>query len=104
MQAPTRGAGATDLGAPGVPCPDWCVSQHGVHLGEEDWVHLSAPLAICEDVLAQACVSILPDGGVDDGPYVLVGSRQYTLEEAAALGAALVALARGAGVIRLAGP
>ena len=74
-------------------CPRWCVAEHGVHLGEEDWVHLSAPLEMADDVQAQASMCTVPDGGAVDGPYVLVGWRQYTIDEAVALGEALIGLA-----------
>jgi hypothetical protein len=87
--------------APGwhAPCPPWCVVQHGVQMGEEDWVHLSDPLEISDDVYAQACMSTVPPGQVTDGPYVLIGWRQYTADEAAVLGEALIALARTAGEV-----
>jgi len=103
MQTLTNGAGKADVAASRAPCPNWCVAQHGVHLGEEDWVHLSAPLEISDDVQAQACFSTPSTGEASDGPYVLVGWRQYTVDEAAALGAALMELARTARTIRPAG-
>ncbi len=65
-----------------------------VHLGEEDWVHTGEPLPIADGVLARTCMSVDPDTGTMDGPYVIVGWRQYSLDEAEALGASLIALAR----------
>lgn len=75
-------------------CPRWCVSGHGVHLGEEDWLHLGEPLTVAHGVLARLCMSVDPEGRVKDGPYVIVGTVEYTLPEVEALGASLVALAR----------
>ena len=84
------GDGAAD---PGRVCPSWCVARHGVHLGEEDWVHTGAPLPIGDDVVAHACMSVDPGTGEVDGPYVIIGRSQYSPAEAEALGAALIALA-----------
>ncbi|GAA1765230.1 DUF6907 domain-containing protein [Kocuria aegyptia] len=75
-------------------CPHWCVSGHGVHRGEEDWLHQGEPLMVARGVVARLCMSVNPDTGAVDGPYVLVGTTEHTLSEAEALGAALVALAR----------
>jgi hypothetical protein len=77
-------------------CPGWCVSRHGLHLGEEDWVHAGAPLPVEDAVAAHACMSVDPDTGEVDGPYVIIGRSQYSPAEAEALGAALIALARAA--------
>ena len=74
-------------------CPPWCVSAHGEHLGEEDWVHLGEPLSLAEDASARLCMSVDPDSRVADGPYVVIGSHEYSLPAAAALGAALTAMA-----------
>jgi hypothetical protein len=73
-------------------CPGWCVSPHGVSLGEEDWVHLGEPLTVAEGVRASLCASIEPITGVMDGPYVLVGATEYSLEQAREIGIALVAM------------
>jgi hypothetical protein len=75
-------------------CPAWCVSRHGDHLGEEDWVHAGEPLRIVDEVLAHGCMSVEPLTGAVDGPYVMVGGEQYTPKEAEALGASLIAMAR----------
>jgi hypothetical protein len=64
-----------------------------MHLGEEDWLHVGEPVALADGVLARLCLSVDPDTGAKDGPYVVVGSSEYTLDEAAALGAALVDMA-----------
>ena len=83
-----------DIAASRPTCPAWCVSAHGHHLGEEDWVHSGEPLRIADGVLAHGCMSVDPLTGAVDGPYVIVGWEQYTPEEAEALGASLVAMAR----------
>lgn len=75
-------------------CPHWCVTRHGVHRGEEDWLHLGDPLTVASGVVARLCMSVDPGSGAVDGPYVLVGATEHTLLEAEALGGALVALAR----------
>lgn len=75
-------------------CPPWCTTRHGLHVGEEDHVHVGRPLALTSEVVARLCRSIDPERRTRDGPYVLVGSDDgYTLEEANALGAALIAIA-----------
>ena len=75
-------------------CPAWCVTRHGMHLGEEDWVHSGAPIEVARDVTARLHLSVDPGTGVRDGPYLLVGTTEYTPAEAEDLGAAIVALAR----------
>jgi hypothetical protein len=81
-------------------CPDWCNVRHGISEGEEDWVHVSEPLAVADDVEARLCMSVDPNTEAEDGPYVVVGSREYSLTEAEHLGASLMELAgRGAGSI-----
>lgn len=89
-----RPAVASLSGAPRDTCPPWCVAAHGMHLGEDDWVHVGEPVALADGVLAQLCLSVDPQTGAKDGPYVVVGWSEYTLDETAALGAALVAMAR----------
>ena len=74
-------------------CPVWCTSDHGVHAGEEDWIHLGAPLLIVEGVAARLCMSCDPFTGEQDGPLVLIGEREYSADEAAALGISLTQLA-----------
>jgi hypothetical protein len=75
-------------------CPSWCVADHGAHDGEEDRVHIGAPVEVDDGVLARLCLSVDARDGAQDGPYVLVGWSEYTLDEAASLGSALIALAR----------
>jgi hypothetical protein len=72
------------------------VADHGRHPGEDDWVHTGEPLELADGILARLCLSVDPRTRVEDGPYVLVGWTEYTLDEAAGLGAALIAMA-GAG-------
>ncbi|MFW5468691.1 DUF6907 domain-containing protein [Knoellia sp. CPCC 206435] len=72
-------------------CPTWCVSRHGVHLGEENWVHTGEPLLVADGIRAVVVMSVDPDTGTADGPYVLIGAHEYTLAEARALWGALLA-------------
>jgi hypothetical protein len=72
------------------------VADHGRHPGEDDRVHTGEPVELADGVLARLCLSVDPRTGEPDGPYVLIGWSEYTLDEAAALGAALMAMA-GAG-------
>lgn len=80
----------------GAACPAWCFTRHGVQMGEEDWVHGGEPLTVTEDVVARLCMSTDPATGVIDGPYVIVGSTQYTPDEAEALAQSLMAMAHAA--------
>ena len=72
-------------------CPPWCVTHHGVHLGEENWVHTGEPLLVADGIRAVVVMSVDPDTGTADGPYVLIGASEYTLAEARALWGALLA-------------
>jgi len=74
-------------------CPPWCNVRHGVSEGEEDWVHISEPLVVADEVAARLCMSVDPDTEAEDGPYVVVGSREYSLPEAERLGASIIELA-----------
>jgi hypothetical protein len=85
---------APHLSAPRETCPPWCIVAHGLYVGEDDFVHMGEPVALFDGLLARLCLSVDPQTGANDGPYVLVGWSEYTLDEAAALGAALVAMAR----------
>lgn len=82
---------------PGRICPDWCVARHGAQRGEEDWVHIGEPLTVAEGVTAQLCLSVDPDSGEEDGPYVLIGSSEYTPAATVVLGQSLIELADRAG-------
>jgi hypothetical protein len=55
---------------------------------------MGEPVALADGVPARLCLSVDPQTGAKDGPYVVVGWTEYTLDEAAALGAALIAMAR----------
>ena len=74
-------------------CPAWCATGHGVHSGEEDWVHLGEPLLLTDDVSARLCMTIDPSATIEDGPYVIIGTSEYSLHDAQALGASLMAMA-----------
>lgn len=76
-------------------CPRWCVTHHGMHLGEEDWIHTGEPVVVADGTVARLCMSIDPVTGAEDGPYVLIGDSELTLAETAELGGLLVALAGG---------
>ena len=86
---PDRG---TLLSVSAVGCPPWCVTGHGVHLDEEDWLHCSEPVPLTDGVAAQLCLSIDPSTRVEDGPWVVVGSTEYTLDAARALALQLLTL------------
>jgi hypothetical protein len=86
-----------DVRSPGHICPGWCVARHGAQLGEEDWVHVGEPLTVAEGVTAHLCLSVDPECGEADGPYVLIGVSEYTPAAAAELGRALMELAASAG-------
>ena len=73
-------------------CPRWCVTEHGVHLGEEDWIHTSAPVPVADGLVARLCLSVDPDTGDEDGPYVLIGTTEYTVTEARSLADSLATL------------
>jgi hypothetical protein len=93
-------------------CPRWCVTHHDLVRGEDDWVHESAPLHLEDGVGARLCMSLDPSSGEMDGPYVLVGSRELTVDQAESLGVSFLDLAataaasirRGAGGTRSPGP
>ena len=78
------------------PCPHWCVTRHGVHLGEENWIHASEPLPVADGVRSQIVMSLDPDTGTADGPYIVVGEQEYPLTEARLLGSAFIAAADAA--------
>lgn len=87
------------MGEPAAPsllqgCPPWCVTAHDPARGEDDWVHLGEPLMVTDGVTAVLCMSVDPATGTQDGPWVLIGDRQYTPAEAEQLGLVLSALAR----------
>ena len=95
MPGPVRRPPTDPLASPAVEtCPPWCVADHGRHPGEDDRVHTGESVELADGVLARLCLSVDPRTGAPDGPYVLVGWSEYTLDEAAALGSALIAMAR----------
>jgi hypothetical protein len=71
-------------------CPSWCVKRHGA-ADEDDLVHIGGALLVRRTVL-RLCTTIDPEGGTEDGPYVLVGTAEYTLHEAESLLGALTQL------------
>lgn len=75
-------------------CPPWCVTRHDPARGEDDWLHQGEPLLLTDGVVAALCMSVDPGTGERDGPWVVIGDRQYTPAEAERLGLDLSALAR----------
>jgi hypothetical protein len=75
-------------------CPPWCVSLHDPARGEDDWVHASEPLTLAEDATAQVVMSVDPDTGERDGPYVLMGDHQMVPEQATRAAEQLMTLTR----------
>jgi hypothetical protein len=71
------------------PCPDWCSIGHPA--GREAEVHLGGALLVRRTVL-RLCTTIDTTAGTEDGPFVLLGSSEFTLHEAEALIAALTQL------------
>lgn len=74
-------------------CPRWCAAPHGAFAGEEDWIHESEPIVLTEGVSARLRMSVDPATGAEDGPYLFIGSSEYSLQGAAALATSLGALA-----------
>jgi hypothetical protein len=69
--------------SPGT-CPTWCTRRHGENAGEEDLVHISDSVFV-RNTMIRLCTSIDPATGMQDGPYVLVGSEEYSLTETSTL-------------------
>ena len=85
-----------ELGVETDRCPAWCVTDHGRHPGEDDWLHVSASVTAIGGVVIRRQMSIDPRTGSVDGPYVVLGETELTREEARAVGEVLVRLARTA--------
>ena len=77
-------------------CPSWCVAPHGLHNGEEDWIHLSEPLWLLDRLRARLCMTVDQEGRTLDGPHVVIGSAELSPAETNELGLALQALASAA--------
>ena len=70
---------------PAEHCPGWCVLRHGEYADEEDLVHLSE-VTFVRNTRVRLCMTTAGhDQGVEDGPYLLLGDEEYTLDEAADL-------------------
>jgi hypothetical protein len=72
-------------------CPPWCELGHGTHLGEDDTVHIGGQLCV-RNALLRLCSTADPDTGEVDGPYVLMGSQEFTIDEVEELVWALTSL------------
>lgn len=82
-----------------VDCPDWCHAPHAPSpADEDDRLHTSDPVEVTDTVSARLCLSVDAHGQVVEGPYVLVGFAEYTLDQARVLGEGLLQLVREAGV------
>ena len=77
--------------APARHTPAWCVLRHGDYTGEEDQVHVSDSTFV-RSTMVRLCMTVDPVTGLQDGPYVLVGSDEYSLEDTALLIEALTKL------------
>ena len=66
-------------GRPGT-CPPWCELCHGIHLGEDDHVHIGSQLCV-RNTLVRLCATVDPVTGHQDGPYLLMGTQELTLSE-----------------------
>ncbi len=100
MTASAEGQGtAGAVAPPAAACPSWCVNSHGDHGGEEDWVHTGDLLNLADGVDAHGCMSVDPVTGAVDGPFVIIGWRQYTPEQAEALARSLLDMARRVGAV-----
>jgi len=71
--------------------PGWCVLQHGAHAGEEDQVHVSDSTFV-RYTMVRLCMTVDPVTWLQDGPYILLGSDEYSLEDTALLIEALTSL------------
>jgi hypothetical protein len=65
-------------------CPAWCARRHGENAGEEDLVHISENVFV-RNTMIRLCTTIDPGTGMQDGPYVLIGSDEFTLVETSTL-------------------
>ena len=74
-------------------CPSWCVTGHRAELGEEDWLHCSEPVPFVDGLRAHLAMSIDPGTGEVDGPYVLIGTSEYSMSQAVDLAEGLLRLA-----------
>ena len=77
--------------ATSLSCPRWCTRTHGEIRGEDDTVHVSEQ-AVAGNRLLRLCATIDPVTGEQDGPYILIGHQELTLDEAEDLVAALTTL------------
>jgi hypothetical protein len=84
-------------GAVKKTCLRWCVTAHGMLLGEEDWIHTGEPIPVAERLLARMAMSIDPGSGATDGPHILIGTAEYTLSAAKAVAASITELTDAAG-------
>jgi hypothetical protein len=80
-----------------VECPHWCVERHGLVAGEDDWLHTGMVTTIGRQLVVKLCMTADPSTGAIDGPHVLLGTQEVTLDDARTLGEALIEMADSAG-------
>ena len=71
--------------------PAWCVLQHGDYTDDEDQVHVSDSTVV-RHTMVRLCMTADPVTGMQDGPYILLGSDEYSIEDTALLIQALTSL------------
>src|SRR3712207_4401503 len=74
-------------------CPAWCVTRHNRLSGEDDWLHMGEPVELTARIIARVCMTVEPETGAVDGPYVLIGHAEFTLDQAAALAGTVLDMA-----------
>jgi hypothetical protein len=70
--------------SPARRCPSWCALRHDRYQGEENLVHVSEGRFV-RNTLVRICMTMDPQTGRTDGPFVLLGTDEYSLDEVAAL-------------------
>lgn len=71
-------------------------------MGEEDWLHMGAPVAMPGGVSARICMSVDPTTLDIDGPHIVTADGEWSAARVRELGRSLIALAES--LDRLASP
>jgi hypothetical protein len=75
---------ASSYDASSGACPTWCARRHSEVADEDDLVHIGDNMFV-RNTMIRLCMTIDPETGMQDGPYVLIGSDEFTLVEASTL-------------------